>query len=367
LIMFDFFQESRQVQKLITTKYQVVFYAENRYYRQYFNHLLESLQKLSLKICYITSDKDDSILTENLNNTDVFFSKSTLAFAFGKLQADVVIMTMPDLGNYIFRKSPSVKKYVYVFHAMVSSHQQYRHHAFEHYDAVFCVGSYHKNEMAEAEQLYNLPKKDLVDYGYPLLDNLEQKSSQINCDEKKILIAPSWYEQGIFSTCIGEIVDVLSRSTYQVSLRPHPEFIKRNKKAFQKIRGIIQKSSNIQLDFSSEVWNGLLSSKYLITDRSGIAFEYALLKRQAVVFIDTPLKIQNKHVKDFSNIPIENKYRDQLGISVPVSEISNLLSVITEVDQTKSLFALQIEKVKKEILFEYSLQNGINYVIQQLT
>jgi YidC/Oxa1 family membrane protein insertase len=365
--MFNFFQESRQIQKLITTKYQVVFYAENRYYRQYFNHLLGSFQKLSLKICYITSDKNDSILTEDLNNTDVFFSKSTLAFTFGKLQADVVIMTMPDLGNYIFKKSPSVKKYVYVFHAMVSTHQQYRHHAFGHYDAVFCVGPYHKNEMLGAEQLYNLPKKDLVEYGYPLLNNLEQKSSQINCDENKILIAPSWYEQGIFSTCIDEILDVLSKSAFQVSLRPHPEFIKRHKKNFQKIRRIVQKSSNIELDFSSEVWNGLLSSKYLITDRSGIAFEYALLKRQAVLFIDTPLKIQNKHVKDFSNMPIENKYRDQIGISVPISEVSNLLSVIAKVDQTRPLFTLQIENVKKEILFENSLQEGINYVLQQLT
>jgi CDP-glycerol glycerophosphotransferase (TagB/SpsB family) len=365
--MFDFFQENRKIQKLIATKYDVIFYAENRYYRQYLNHLLENLQKHSLRICYITSDKNDPVLTEKMNNTDVFFSKSTLAFVFTKLKADVAIMTMPDLGNYIFKKSPSVKKYVYVFHAMVSMHQQYREHAFDHYDAIFCAGTHHKREMIEMKELYNLGPKDLIDYGYPLLSDLERKNVSTKNNPKKILIAPSWYEQGIFQNCIDEVLEVLSLSSFQVLLRPHPEFIKRNKKAFKKIEGLTQKSSNIKLDLSPEVWSSLLSCDYLVTDRSGIAFEYAFLKKQAVIFIDTPPKVQNKNVTEFKNIPVENKFRDQIGICVAPSSIKDLLSVINRVDQTKTLFSTQIENIRKEVLFENSLQNGIDYVMNQLT
>jgi CDP-glycerol glycerophosphotransferase (TagB/SpsB family) len=365
--MFAFFQENRKIQKLIGTKYDVIFYAENRYYRQYLNHLLESLQKHSLRICYITSDKNDPVLTEKMNNTDVFFSKSTLAFVFTQLKADLVIMTMPDLGNYIFKKSPSVKKYVYVFHAMVSIHQQYREHAFDHYDAVFCAGPHHKREMVETEQLYNLASKDLVDYGYPLLNDLERKNTLAESNPKKILIAPSWYEQGIFQNCIEEVLEVLSLSTFQVFLRPHPEFIKRNKGVFRKIESMVQKSPNVKLDVSPEVWNSLLSCDYLITDRSGIAFEYAFLKKQAVIFIDTPPKIQNKDLAEFKNIPVENKFRGQIGICISPSSIKDLLSVINRVEETKTLFSTQIEDVRKAILFENSLQNGIAYVLDQLT
>lgn len=354
------------MQKLIATKYDVIFYAENRYYRQYLNHLLVNLQKHSLKICYITSDKNDPVLSEQMNNTDVFFSKSTLAFVFAKLKAGAVVMTMPDLGNYIFKKSPSVEKYVYVFHAMVSMHQQYREHAFDHYDAIFCAGPHHEKELLEAEHLYQLKQRDLVDYGYPLLNDLEQKLAFTENQPKKILIAPSWYEGGIFQNCIEEILGVLSKSGLQVILRPHPEFTKRSKKTFGRIEEMTRKSSNISLDLSSEVWNSLLSCDYLITDRSGIAFEYAFLKKKAVIFIDTPPKMQNKNAGAFKNIPVENKFRSQIGLCVSPSAIKDLLSVIIQVDETKSLFASQIGNVRKEILFERSLQNGVNYILDQM-
>jgi YidC/Oxa1 family membrane protein insertase len=365
--MFDFFKENREIQKLIAAKYDVIFYAENRYYRQYLNHLFRNLQKHSLKIAYVTSDKNDPVHTEKVNNTDVFFSKNTLAFVFTKLKADVVIMTMPDLGNYIFKKSLSVKKYVYVFHAMVSMHQQYHEHAFDRYDAFFCVGPHHKREMVETEQLRHLPPKDSVDYGYPLLNGLEQKNSLAKSDRKKILIAPSWYEQGIFQNCIEEVLEVLSPSGFQMLLRPHPEFIKRNKKAFKGIEELARKSSNIKLDLSPEVWGSLLSCDYLITDRSGIAFEYAFLKKQAVIFIDTPPKIQNKKVTEFKLIPVENRFRGQIGICISPSSIKDLLPVINRIEETKTLFSTQIENVRKEILFENSLQNGIDYILNQLT
>jgi len=239
--------------------------------------------------------------------------------------------------------------------------------AFDHYDTIFCVGPHHKKEMIELEQLYHLSSKDLVDYGYPLLNDLEKKNVPEENNPKKILIAPSWYEEGIFQNCIEEVLNVLSISSYQVLLRPHPEFIKRNQKAFKRIEALAQKSSAIKLDLSPEVWGSLLSCDYLVTDRSGIAFEYAFLKKQAVIFIDTPPKIQNKKVGKVRNIPVEDKFRDQIGICLSPSSIKDLPSVIDRVEATKTVFATGIEDVKKEILFGNSLQNGVDYILNQLT
>ena len=199
--MFGFFRENREVQKLAVTRYQVIFYAENAYYFQYFRHLFGELQRRQLRICYITSQQNDPLLNVAYPNVDVVFSKATLAFVFQKLQADVVIMTMPDLQHFIYKRSPSVGKYIYVFHAMVSTHQQYRKSAFDHYDTIFCVGPHHQREIRESEKIYGLPEKELVPYGYPLLDDLSEKAMSVNTKNDQVLIAPSWYEKGILKTC----------------------------------------------------------------------------------------------------------------------------------------------------------------------
>ena len=106
--MFGFFKENRDIQKAINTRYQVIFYSESAYYFQYFQHLFNSLQERGIRICYITSDNKDPLLNSSYQSVDVVYSKSTLAFAFQKLQADVMILTMPDLQNFIFKKSRSL-------------------------------------------------------------------------------------------------------------------------------------------------------------------------------------------------------------------------------------------------------------------
>lgn len=364
--MLGIFKENTAVQKLIRTRYEVIFYAENAYYFQYFSHLFEAMQSAGKKTCYITSDKNDPVFEKQGPNTDVVFSKSTLAFAFDKLQADVVIMTMPDLGNFIFKKSAGVKKYVYVFHALVSTHQQYREGAFDHYDTIFMAGPHHEAELREAETLANSIAKDLVSYGYPLL---EQIAGQKNLTPKRqILIAPSWYEEGILQTCIHEIVQQLAASDYNVLIRPHPEFIKRNKRSFEKLLSTTRKQANISLDTNPSLWNSLLSASHLVTDRSGIAFEYAFVKQRPVIFIDTPHKIQNKNMQSFKSEPVENKFRDDLGIRIHPKDLNQLLQMIDETEFKKDNYAKRINSVKPMVVFDASFnQDGIDYINEQLS
>ena len=63
------------------------------------------------------------------------------------------------------------------FNSIVSSHTIYRKGAFDHFDSIFCAGPHHIKEIKATEQLYNLNHKNLVMYGYGLLDKL-QKTNQ---------------------------------------------------------------------------------------------------------------------------------------------------------------------------------------------
>lgn len=363
--MFGLLSEYSNIQKLIGKKYQVIFYAENAYYFQYFRHLFEALKEQKVNICYITSDKNDPIL--NRSEIEAVYSKNTLAFLFPKLHADIMVLTVPDLQQFILKKSKHVSKYIYVFHALVSTHQQYRNRAFDHYDVIFCAGPHHEKELDEAEQLDQLKAKEKIPYGYPLLSRLIETRPVNTGVTKKILIAPSWFEQGIFQTCILEIVDVLKGTLYEIIIRPHPEFIKRNSKTFNKLKQVCNDAANISLDTNPDLATSMIMSDVLITDRSGIAFEFAFTKELPVIFIDTPLKIQNPHYLRFKNQPVENAYREEIGICVQLHEIPNLLKIIKEAEEKKQIFKSKIEIARQQILYRVgSEKNGINYIMQNI-
>lgn len=365
--MFSFFTEFKTAQKLASQKFHVIFFAESGYYFQYFRHLYESLlEERGLSIAYITADKTDPVLQDT--RVTAVHLKSTLAGIFPRLQADVMIMTMPDLQNFIFKKSPGVKKYVYVFHALVSTHQQYRKHAFDHYDTIFCTGRQQENELREAEQRYTLPPKTYVRYGYPLLYELKQQVAKKTISENKVLIAPSWYAEGILNTCILELVQELGMEKREIWIRPHPEFIKRNKKVYTQLVAKTKRSPLIRFDTSPSVYTHLRDAGILITDRSGIALEYAFACQRPVLFIDTPRKIQNPDVETFACPPLENEYRSRLGLSVKPDSLDRLEETIRELKSSAANYRTSLKAVEQEVVFPPdNRQLGVGYIKKQLT
>src|SRR5690349_2074797 len=119
-----FFSEYKLVNQLIREKHAVVFYAESRHYFTYFEELINELLRCNVRIIYITSDKTDPLLTRQNDLLQVFHIKWMLGFLFKKINAKCMIMTMPDLDNFLFKRSPGVDQYIYMFHAAVSTHQQ---------------------------------------------------------------------------------------------------------------------------------------------------------------------------------------------------------------------------------------------------
>src|SRR5262245_12842695 len=97
-----FFSEYKQVNRLLKDKQQMVFYAESRHYFQYFEKLVKDLLANKIAITYITSDPTDPLLNKVTPGMQVVHVKWMLGFLFKKISASVMIMTMPDLGNYLF-------------------------------------------------------------------------------------------------------------------------------------------------------------------------------------------------------------------------------------------------------------------------
>lgn len=337
-----FFSEYKQVNKLLQQKQQVVFYAESRHYYQYFEQLINDLlANTSITICYITCDAKDPLLANAPSGMNVVYAKWMLGFAFSKIKADVMVMTMPDLGNFLFKRSAGVKQYVYVFHAAVSTHQQYRRAAFFNYDTIYCTGDYQQKEIRAAERIHNLKEKNIVQYGYPLLDAIRKKISP--GETNTILIAPSWFDGCIFDTCIEALLNELKDSSYKIVLRSHPEYEKRRKKEFNRLKKLASTHPSISFDDKPNVIDSITSADILITDRSGIAFEFAFGVSKPVLFIDTPLKQTNADWEELGIVPVENSVRAKLGVSLAPTEIELIHQKIKELDKLRPTFSFNMQ------------------------
>jgi hypothetical protein len=347
-------------------KQSVVVYSESRYYYQYFERLINDLLARDVKILYITSDKTDPLLKTSPSHMKVMYNKWKIGFVFSKMKADVMLMTMPDLGNYFLKRSPTVGKYIYVFHAGVSTHQQYRKEAFFNYDTIFCTGNYQVNEIRKAEQLYHKQPKELLHYGYPLLETIQKET---HADTRNvILIAPSWFEGCIFDTYIEDLLTALSDLPYEVVLRAHPEYVKRKPESYGRVQKIMSAHPQMMLDEEADLVKTLSVTDILITDRSGIAIEFAMGVGKPVLFVDTVLKETNADWRELGIDPIENKLRPELGISISPHEINILPQKIEQLLQLNEGFAERMKKLSAEVFFnsEASYKSGVDYIIQQI-
>ena len=350
---------------------QLVFYSERSIYYQTFGPFLDRLLKDSSITCsYITSDANDPILTCHHERLYPFYFNLFLKSVFDKMDARCFVFTMPDLNTYHLKKSKHTKEYIYLFHAFSSTHLQYNEKAFDAYDTIFCVGPHHIKEIEARENLYQLPRKKLLPVGYPRMDMVYQKyqSYQKQFEQKTILIAPTWSMASLFENGIQQLLDALSQTDYRVVIRPHPEFLKRRKSLATSLKSYILTQPNFVWEDQLLKEDSLYEADLLITDRSGIAFEYAFGTERPVLFIDTPLKEHNKNWKNLNIEPIELQLRNKVGVSISLDNLYNVLPTIEDLLKNSNNWRKTLRTMRNEHIFNWncSAEEGGEYIKQQL-
>ena len=62
----------------------------------------------------------------------------------------------------------------------------------------------------------------------------------------------------------------------------------------------------------------------LISDWSGISFEFVALKEKPIILINTPQKINNSNPDAIGIEPIESFYRDKIGYLIGINDINHI-------------------------------------------
>ena len=370
-------REREDYRRFFSQKKQLVFYSEASGFYKYFERLIDYIINNSdIVVHYVTSDYSDRIFNnEDLRIQKYYIGPKLLIPFMMKMDADMVVMTTPDLEKYHIKRSIVRKdvEYVYLDHGMSSFHLTLREGALDHFDTIFCYGPNHITEVRQTEEAYGLPPKKLVETGYGLLDTLLEnvaKLPPVENEVKQILIAPSWQKDNILEYCLDEVLSQLLHKGFKVILRPHPEFVKRFSGKMKSIETKYQQDIGddfiIETDFSSN--STVFMSDLVITDWSTIAHEFSYATKKPSLFINTPMKVMNPNYKRIAAVPLDISLRDQIGISVDTDKLDTLLDKVNYLLSKREEYRQKITDVMQENIFNIgsSAEKGGAYIIETL-
>ena len=373
--------EKKDAARFVSAKKQLVFYAisggQYKYYKNYIEYILENSD---ISIHYLTNDPKDALFNQKNERLIPYYAgQRKMISLLLKLDCDIMVTTVQDLQSYHMKRSivRDDIEYIYVFHGLGSTHLMARETAYDNFSTVFCVGPHQVKEIRRREELASLPRKNLVKTGYGLYDQLvlsvkELLDGKQEGVEKKprILIAPSWQEDNILDTCIDKMLDALLGKGVQIYIRPHPQYTRMFPERLEELKeryGHREEEIVFDLDFSSS--DSIFLSELLITDWSGIAFEFAYCTLKPCVFINTPMKVMNPNYEQFGLPVLDIVLRDKVGVSIDLDNLDEIGDSVARMLEEKDAYKKQIQQVVEEYIFYpgRSGEAGGKYIIYKLS
>ena len=353
---------------------QIVFYSEKNGFYKYFRDVIETIQRRTdVIIHYISSDPDDEIFSLTSDTFHTYYIEEKLMVLMMRMDADIVVMTTPDLQKYYIKRSMvrDDVEYVYMDHGMNSVNLMLRKGALDAFDTVFCANANVADELRAQEKVYGLKEKNLVPYGYAMIDNMiraYEKQPPVKNDPPVILIAPSWQEDNIMDSCIDGLLTALLPMQYRVIVRPHPQYVRHYPEKLQALQAKYSSFPNftLQTDFSSN--ETVFNADVLVTDWSGTAYEYSFTTLKPCLFINTPMKVMNPDYRDIDVTPFDISIRNQIGIALEPGQIDQIAPAVHRLLHEQAFSPDSIAALRSQSLFNIgkAASVGADYLINRL-
>ena len=354
----------------------LVFYSESNGFYKYYKAIIEYLlENTNIIIHYITSDYNDKIFEMEKKYKQIkayYIEEKRLITLMMQMDADVVVMTMPDIDNYHIKRSYVRKdiEYIYIPHGLDSINLTMRTRSINNYDTIFLTGKYQKEEQEKTNELYKLKNRKLFEWGYSLLDDmvLDYEKNKHQNSKKTVLIAPSWQKDNIVDLCLNEILESLKQEDLKVIVRPHPQQVRHMKDKFENMKEKFKENENIEIQTDFSANNTVFNADLLITDWSAIAYEYAFTTKKPVISIDTPMKIMNPDYKKIDVEPFNIWARKEVGQVIPVEECKNINKTVKKMLNDELKYKEKIDKLCNESVYNIgnSAEVGGNYIINSI-
>lgn len=169
-------------------------------------------------------------------------------------------------------------------------------------------------------------------------------------------------------SCLEEILDGLAGKGYQVIVRPHPQHVRHRAEQMEALKKKYENQPDIEIqtDFSSS--QTVFEADLMITDWSGIAYEYTYTTQKPVLFINTPMKVMNPEYEQIDTVPLNILLRDEIGCSLDLENLNELAERVDMLLQESDAYYEKIGAFVEEYVYNLGTSSkvGADYILEQL-
>jgi hypothetical protein len=327
----------------------LVIYSEGKQYWNVFSPVLEELERRGIACVYYSSDEDDPGLARAspLVKTQ-FIGKGNAAYRFlNFLEAELCLMTTPGLDVLQLKRSPGVKRYAHILHAVVDC-GLYKLFSFDYFDILLLTGAHQIKDIRELEEKRGSAKKELIVTGCTYLDVMAEKAAALvrpRAETKTVLVAPSWGLNGILKRYGLTLLTPLARSSYQVIIRPHPQSTLSEKETLARLEEALAPYPNVSWNFDRENLAALSAADVLISDFSGVIFDYIFLFERPVFYAEFEFDPRAYDASDLDGPSWTLETIRKLGHPIDEASFDRIEAVLDQARQTDSP---EIKRVREE-------------------
>jgi len=352
-----------------TKKRKFVVFCEGAQYITVFLPVLEVFEKRQTKVYYLTSVKDDPAFAAKYNYvTPEYIGEGNVAITkLNMLIADVCLMTTPSLNVYQLKRSKGVKHYAHVLH-MPNDATTYRMFGLDYFDSVLLSGDYQKKDLQKLEEIRNTPKKELITVGCPYLDTLQKKFDNFKNKQKAdkstnftVLVSPSWGKEALLLKYGSKLLDPLVKTGFTIIVRPHPQSKKSETAMLEKLQARYKDTTTLQWDFERDNIGAMIKSDVMISDFSGIIFDYTFLCDKPFLYVNTDINLDCYDAGDLLELdppiqPWQFAILPKIGRQVQEKDFAQIGTILKDMSDSKEL--AEERQQAKDTAWMYRGQSG---------
>lgn len=271
-------------------KIPIAIFSDDKRYWSIFDPICRELDKRGMEVLYMTASPDDPGLNNPYEHVrGEFIGAGNKAFSkLNFLNATILFSTTPGLDVYQWKRSKNVDYYIHIFHT-AGEVTRYRMFGIDYYDALMIAGEHQERDIRQLEEKRNLPPKELVTVGIPFMDEMATRLASTGPapeHPRTVLLAPTWGPSAIFNIHGGKIIDKLLQTGYHVIIRPHPQSFASEKDMLDKLMKDYPESDQLEWNRDTDNFEVLRRSDILISDFSGVVFDFSLIYDKPVIYTD---------------------------------------------------------------------------------
>lgn len=336
---------------------QYVIYNEGMQYWNTFKPVCDEFEKKQLELTYYTSAEKDPCFEMGYKFVKPeFIGEGNMAFVkLNMLSAGFVLMTTPGLQVYQLKRSKRVKHYSHVLH-MPNDATTYRLFGLDYFDSVLLTGDYQKTDIQFLENQRGINKKQLVTVGCPYLDVYKENIAKIPAEENHpftVLVSPSWGDVGILKKYGEKLLDPLAATGWRIIVRPHPQSKKSEADMLARLEERYKDNKNIEWDYERQNIFSLKKADIMISDFSGIIFDYTFLCDKPVMYVNAGMDLRPYDAYDLGDKKLwQYASLEKFGKQLDEKDFANIKEVIQNMSDSKELAAARAQAKSEAWMYE---------------